>query len=272
MRPLPAEIPSPLPAGLPARLAIDHTIFLFLDYDGTISELTPEIANALPIPGARDLIAHLAARPERFRIALISGRQAEMLARLCGAITGVTLVGNHGLEIIDPGGGQRLAVDPALFMPALDAAREWLRRNVPDAAGFVIEDKRFSVALHYRLADPGLALNLRLRLREFVQSTAELVIGEGKMVIEVTPHHANKGEAVRTLMRESGKGRLAVYFGDDLTDEDAFLALRDTGITIKVCKEASPSWAKYRVASPIKVTAAMAEMAAAIPAAGPGPR
>ncbi len=263
MRPLPAEIPPPLPAGLPARLASDHAIFLFLDYDGTISEITPDIANAAPVPGVRDLVALLAARPERFRIALISGRQTRMLARLFGIINGVTLVGNHGLEIMDPQAGPRLTVEPALLMPALDAVRDWLRRNVPCEAGFVIEDKHLSVALHYRLADPDLASRLRRRLSEFVEHIPELVIGEGKMVIEVLSRHANKGEAVRALMRESGQARLAVYFGDDVTDEDAFWALRDTGMTVKVCKEPSPSWAKYRVSSPFEVTSAMAEMEAA---------
>jgi trehalose 6-phosphate phosphatase len=261
MRPLPSEEPSPLPAGLPTWLAAKHNIFLFLDYDGTLSEITPEIAQAKPVAGARDLIEQMAALPGRFRVALISGRRIHTLTELFGAPRGVTLVGNHGLEIMDPGGRKRMAVDPALFMPALDAARDWLRRNVPYEAGFVVEDKRFSVALHYRLADPDAALKLRLRMREFVRTeTPELVIGEGKMVIEAMPHHANKGEAVRTLMREDGEDRLAVYFGDDVTDEDAFFVLRGSGVTIKVGKEPGPSWAQYCVDAPAQVVAALRQM------------
>lgn len=261
MPPLPSEEPLPLPAGLPARLAAEHKIFLFLDYDGTLSEITPEIAKAKPLPGARDMIARLASRPDRFRIALVSGRQTEMLAGLFDGTPGVTFVGNHGLEIMDPGGSKRMAVDPALFMPALDAARDWLRRNVPYEAGFVIEDKRFSVALHYRLADPDLAVKMRLRMREFISKhTPELVTGDGKMVIEAMPHHANKGEAVRLLLLEDGGGRKPLYFGDDKTDEDAFLALRECGVTVKVCAQPSPSWARYRVSAPADVIAALSEM------------
>jgi len=264
MRPLPTEEPLPLPAGLPARFAANHKIFLFLDYDGTLSEITPEIARAKPVEGAREVIEQMASRPERFRVALISGRRIHTLAELFGALRGVTLVGNHGLEIMDPGGRKRMAVDPALFMPALDAARDWLRRNVPYEAGFVVEDKRFSVALHYRLADPGAALKLRLRMREFVRTqTPELVIGEGKMVLEAMPHHANKGEAVRTLMREDGEERSAVYFGDDITDEDAFFLLRGAGVTVKVGTEPGPSWARYHVAGPADVVAALREMVGA---------
>jgi trehalose 6-phosphate phosphatase len=258
------EIPLPLPAGLPARLATDHKIILFSDYDGTLSEITTDIANAQPLPGVDRLIERLVSRPDRFRVVVISGRQTEKLARLLGVSLGITLVGNHGLEIMEAGGSCRMAVDPALFMPALDAIREWLRVNVPYGAGFVIEDKKFSVALHYRLADPDLALTMRLRLREFVRAhTPALAIGDGKMVIEALPRQANKGAAVRTLMREAGEGRLAVYFGDDTTDEDAFLALRENGVTVKVGAEPVPSWARYRVASPADVTAALAEMASA---------
>jgi trehalose-phosphatase len=258
------EVPLPLPAGLPARLATDHKIILFSDYDGTLSEITPDIANAQPLPGVDLLIERLASRPDRFRVVVISGRQTEKLARLLGVSRGITFVGNHGLEIMEADGSSRMAVDPALFMPALDAVRGWLRNHVPLGAGFVVEDKHFSVALHYRLADPDLALTMRLRLREFVRAFTSLVIGEGKMVIEALPRQANKGAAVRALMREAGDGFLAVYFGDDMTDEDAFLALRESGVTVKVCAEPCPSWARYRVASPTDVTAALAEMASAV--------
>lgn len=266
------EIPLPLPAGLPARLAMDHKIILFSDYDGTLSEITPDIANAQPLPGIDQLIERLVARPDRFRVVLISGRQTEKLARLLSVSRGITFVGNHGLEIMEADGRSRMAVDPALFMPSLDAIREWLRKNVPLGAGFVIEDKQFSVALHYRLADPDLALTVRLRLREFVRTyTPALILGDGKLVIEAMPLQANKGAAVRALMREAGEERLAVYFGDDTTDEDAFLALRESGVTIKVCAEPAPSWARYRVASPTAVTAALAEMASAVTEMGSAP-
>jgi trehalose-phosphatase len=258
------EIPLPLPAGLPARLAAHHKLTLFLDYDGTISEITPDIGNAQPVPGVRESIVHLASHPERFRIVVISGRQTQKLVRLLGVERGITFVGNHGLEMIEPDGNVRPVLDPAVFTSALEAVRNWLRANVPERAGFVVEDKGFGIALHYRLADPGPALSTRMRLAEFVRAhTPALRIGEGKMVIEALPHQANKGDAVRTLMAEAGEQRLAVYFGDDVTDEDAFFALRESGVTVKVGAQPRPSWAKYRVASPADVTAALAEMASA---------
>jgi trehalose-phosphatase len=264
MSPVSTEIPSLLPAGLLAGLAAGQRLTLYLDYDGTISEITPDIANAKPVAGAGDLIARMAARPDRFRVVIISGRRTDTLTCLLGGASGITLVGNHGLEILEPGGRRRMVVDPALFMPELDAVRTWLRKNVPPASGLVIEDKHFSVALHYRLADPGVAREIGRRLGEFVAiHTPSLIIGEGKMVIEARPRNANKGAAVRILAtNDGGERRVAVYFGDDVTDEDAFYELRDHGVTIKVCAQLLPSWAKYRVASPQDVVAALAEMVA----------
>ena len=87
------EIPLPLPAGLPARLAMDHKIILFSDYDGTLSEITPDIANAQPLPGVDQLIERLVARPDRFRVVADqwpsdrkAGPPARRIARyhLCG--------------------------------------------------------------------------------------------------------------------------------------------------------------------------------------------
>ncbi len=183
-----------MPAGLLAGLAAGHRLTLFLDYDGTISELTPDIADAKPVAGVIDLIARMAARPDRFRVVIVSGRRTDTLTGLLGGASGITLVGNHGLEIMEPGGGRRVVVDPASFMPALNAVRTWLRKNVPPASGFVIEDKHFSVALHYRLADPGVAREIGRRLSEFVAiHQPPLIIGEGKMVIGGAPAQRQQG-------------------------------------------------------------------------------
>lgn len=265
MSPISTEIPPLLPAGLLATVAARHRLTLFLDYDGTISEITPDIANAKPVAGASDLIVRMAARPDRFRVVIISGRRTQTLACLLGGISGITLVGNHGLEIIEPDGTRRMAADPALFMSALDTVRNWLRENVPPASGLVIEDKHFSVALHYRLVDPGVAEDIGRRLGEFVALHAPpLIIGEGKMVLEARPRDADKGSAVRLLVDDID-ARLPVYFGDDVTDEDAFHELRSGGITVKVGAQPLPSWAKYRVASPRDVVAGLAEMASSPP-------
>lgn len=261
MSPISTEIPQQLPKGLLGGLAACRRVTLFLDYDGTISEITPDFDNAKPIAGATELIEQMAAHSDHFRVVIISGRRTETLACLLGGIHNVTLVGNHGLEIVETGGARRMLVDPAVFMPALDAVRAWLSENVPAASGLIVEDKGFSVALHYRLADPDLAQEIKRKLTEFVAlRKSALEIGEGKMVVEARPRDANKGTAVKLLARG---GALTVYFGDDVTDEDAFYELRDRAVTVKVCAHPLASWARYRVASSQDVFAALAEMAVA---------
>jgi trehalose-phosphatase len=258
------SVPLPLPGGLLAHLAAENPIALFLDYDGTLSEITPDIASAGPVAGASELIARLAARRDRFVVAIVSGRQIDQLIRRLGVAGALTMVGNHGLEIMEPDGRRRLIADPRQFMPSLDRVRSWLSENVSAGSGFVVEDKRFSVALHYRFADPALAQTIRGRFSEFVQAqTPELSIRTGKMVIEALPRQVDKGRIVRMLTDAAGRRHLPVCFGDDDTDEDAFYALREDGVTVRVCDPPCASWAKYRVASPQEVIAALTEMAAA---------
>ena len=168
MRPASTEVAAPLPAGLLARLAADHRIALFLDYDGTLSEITPDIANAQPFSGAAELVGRLAERPDRFRVVIISGRQPDKLVRLLGVSRNLTFVGNHGLEIVEPGRPPVFAIDPDLLRSALRSVKDWLADNVDPAAGFVVEDKGLGVALHYRFADPDQARILCARLRQFV--------------------------------------------------------------------------------------------------------
>jgi trehalose 6-phosphate phosphatase len=254
------EIPQPLPVGLLAGLAAGRPLTVFLDYDGTISEITPDIAHAKPVEGARDLIRAMAARPDRFEVVIISGRSVATLMDLLGATEGITLVGNHGLEIIESGSKERMLVDPAPFISALNDVRTWMIKHVPPASGLIIEDKQFSVAIHYRLAEPEVAGDIRQRLAEFIKDhTPALMLSDGKMVVEARPHNVNKGQAVRLLMFNRA-ARLPVYFGDDVTDEDAFYVLRESGVTVKVSAQPLATWAKYRVSAPRDVVAVLAEI------------
>ncbi|MDH4197376.1 MAG: trehalose-phosphatase, partial [Candidatus Aminicenantes bacterium] len=92
--------------------------------------------------------------------------------------------------------------------------------------------------VHYRMADPALRRPLRKLVEEEVgRRGGELVVREGKKVLEVRPNvDWDKGRGVLFLMESFGLDprSFPVYIGDDLTDEDAFRALRDRGLTILV--------------------------------------
>ena len=139
--------------------------------------------------------------------------------------------------------------------------RAWLAHNVPAGAGFEVEDKRLSLALHYRNAEPAAAAALCARFEEFVRTDApHLRAAHNKMVVEALPAAASKGEALRALGREAGAAFVPVYFGDDRTDEDAFAELLSRGVGVLV-GDARPSLARWRVDSPAAVARILTALA-----------
>ena len=232
-----ARIPKPLPRHLLPGIVQKRKLLLCLDYDGTLSEIAIRPSAARPVAHARRILRALAAHPERVAVAIISGRDLATLRAMLRREREVWMAGSHGIEIIDPRGrrhSQRLSVKARAEIAKL---RAWMKRQVPHSSGFVVEDKRATIALHYRNAKPALAAAVRAALREFIGSRCPSVtILHGKMVDEAIPRDVGgKGAAVRTIMNLIAQQALTpVYFGDDVTDEDAFRELRDDGVTIMV--------------------------------------
>jgi len=258
--PQPTNLPIPLTSGLLSGLASSRPIFLFLDYDGTISEINPIPANATPVSGAREIIQRISAHRDRIRVAIVSGREIDEVQRLSLLQDNLMFVGAHGLEIMEGNGQRWIVTDVKEFMPDLTAVREWLRETVPPNSGFIVEDKHIAIALHYRNAPPELIAKLRQDLENFVSSNTRLAMRSGKMVLEVIPPEAGKGFAVSFLLQRAEGDPIPVYFGDDTTDEDAFFALRRNGITVLVSPNPRPTWARYYVQNPTQVIEALSEL------------
>jgi len=260
-----------LPPELIPDLISRQPILLCLDYDGTLSEIADEPAEAYPFREIPQLLTSLAKRRGRITVAVVSGREIAELQRLLGLSDGLEFVGVHGLEMMRPGGRREVAPGTRECMPDLAKIREWLADNVPKRAGFVIEDKGLAIALHYRKADAALARNIHRAFERFIQlETPTLKAGHGKMVIEAMPRVASKGDAVLRLVERTGERFFPVYFGDDLSDEDAFAVLRGRGITVLV-GEPHRSVARYRADNPasvVKVLDSIADALGDAPAAG----
>jgi trehalose-phosphatase len=247
---VPAQLPAEL---LPALLRVKR-ILLCLDYDGTISEIVRDPAVARPVPGILEALAKLAMRPDRIALAIVSGREIAKLRKILQAPRGVALSGIHGLELVDFAGKEEIMRGARECTEDLEGIRKWLGANVPAREGFVVEDKRFAIALHYRNAPPTMARKVRDAFAQFVRDHAPgLVILESKMAAEALPKSTSKAAAVRALWQRAGKEFEPVYFGDDLTDEDAFRELEGYGITVLVGKPRT-SAARYRVEDPSEVT------------------
>ncbi len=262
----PTRLPAPLPRGLLPEVLTRAKLLLCLDYDGTLSELVARPSEARPLAPARELLEKLAAHPERVELAIVSGRDIDTVRALLGIDRGLSFIGNHGVESLDRAGRRRFAPQLESFAAELDKVRNWMARAVPPRSGFVIEDKRAAIALHYRGADPAAVSALRDSLREFIgRECRGLEIMTGNMVDETIARGlADKGSAVLRLLASMGEpAPMVAYFGDDTTDEDAFFGLRDRGVTVLVGAP-RPSWARYRVDGPAEVVAILGDLAAAL--------
>jgi trehalose 6-phosphate phosphatase len=239
-------------------------VLLCLDYDGTISDIAREPSLARPVSGAVEALELLAAHHLRIAVALISGRTVADLRSLITIPPGIALAGVHGLELLDEKGNYEVARNMRECEEDLQRVRSWLNDNLPRGAGFVIEDKGLAIALHYRQAARPIAHYLRDSFEQFIgERTSSLKPRHGKMVLEAVPKAADKAIAVRTLRQRVGPEFKPVYFGDDLTDEDAFTELQEQGIGVLVGRQRK-SAARYRVDNPAAVVGALKSLGAAL--------
>jgi trehalose 6-phosphate phosphatase len=198
--------------------------FLF-DVDGTLLDIAPTPQSVHVPAELRQDLRRLNALAGG-AIALVSGRTLDELDRLFGPLD-VTLVGGHGAEIRSRRG------QPQLYRePPIDAGT---RRRLADIqeidSRLLIEDKGYSVAIHYRLApEQEDAVREAVAALDPALVAQRLQVLEGKAVIEVRRPGADKGAALRALMAQAPfSGRRPIYIGDDVTDADAFAVLPELG-------------------------------------------
>jgi trehalose 6-phosphate phosphatase len=212
---------------------------LFLDYDGTLTPIVarPELAT-LSEP-MRDLLRRLASR---WPVAILSGRAREDVAALVG-LPEITYAGSHGFDIAGPG----LRHEVGEGVPeTIDRATAELRRRLAGFAGVLVEPKRFTVAVHYRLARPQDLPAIEAEVDRVLAAFPSLRKAPGKKVWELRPDIAwDKGHALRSILAAWGPSRFPIYIGDDATDEDAFREMAGRGIGILVAEEPGPTAATY---------------------------
>lgn len=214
---------------------------LFLDLDGTLAPIVARPEAVGPDPRRTRLLEALALRLDG-RLAVVSGRTLADLDRILEGRTPV-LAGVHGLVRRDALG--RVTSTPP--HPGLVAAVRVLRDFAATHAGLIVEDKGLSVALHYRQA-PDLAPRVRIQT-EWLAAETGLVLQPGDQVMELRTPGPRKGEAIAAFMAQPPfAGRKPVFLGDDLTDEDAFLATERLGGFGVLVGPARPTAARYRLA------------------------
>jgi trehalose 6-phosphate phosphatase len=200
---------------------------MLLDVDGTLSPIAPRPDAAVVPAETRRVVTELARLPDA-HVAVISGRSAGDAARLV-AIDGLWTIGNHGFEVSAPGGPIEPRGDVEPFMEQLKTAQSRIAEIATAYPGAIVEDKRWTLSVHYRLVDRAV---VPLLLEKVLETSRQLGlrVTQGKQVVEVRPPiDVDKGTAAVALADRVGAlraGASVFCAGDDRTDEDAFAALR----------------------------------------------
>ncbi len=192
---------------------------LFLDFDGTISEIAPSPEGAVLHRRAAELLPRLAAH---YPLCILSGRRVSDVASLVG-LPRIHYVGVHGMEWLE---GNEPRLDPEILphLPSLDRARGELREALPGLPGVALEDKLASLTLHFREAPRS--EEEAVRLAEGVAFKLGLRVKRGRKSVEIRPPvDIDKGTVIIRLAR-AWRLRRGLFAGDDLTDVDGFRGLR----------------------------------------------
>jgi trehalose-phosphatase len=218
-------------------LSTRSPLAVLLDVDGTLAPIAPRPEDARVPDETRDALRRLVARPRTF-VGLVTGRVAAE-ARDMVDVGGVWIVGNHGAEHLDPDGTARVDEAVAPYEGALARAAAAFVERVAGIPGVLVEFKRWSLALHYRLADPAVVPELDALARA-VAAREGLRLASAKKVFELRPPtDVNKGTGALALLDRFGvrPDGGALFAGDDVTDEDAFRRLHaemPTALTVRV--------------------------------------
>ena len=205
-------------------------IALFLDFDGTLVAIAdrPEAVH-LDVSTSQAL-----ARLEKLldgAIAIITGREIAVVDQFLEPLH-LSVAGVHGLTRRDAQGRTHLPSIDGGFVPKIEAALQPILDKYP---ALLLESKYGAIALHYR-PHPELEQECLALMHVAIQGLPGVELKRGKMVVEAKAIGGNKGAAIADYLMEAPfAGRQAVFAGDDITDEDAFMLVNARGgMSIKV--------------------------------------
>lgn len=223
-------------------------LFFITDYDGT---LTP-IVDA---PEEADLSSKMRERLVRLKdncpVGIVSGRSLSNLKSKVG-IEGIYYSGNHGYEIEGPD-LKFLKREAKRAEPAIKEICESIEKKFNTTEGVLVENKKFTASIHYRLVEKSDIPRVKEIVEEEVEPYKKRNIVEtsyGKKVFEIRPKlDWDKGKAVSLLRDKVGfdKEGTTIYLGDDETDEDVFRGFDEGGVGILVSEKDKESSAEYRL-------------------------
>ena len=175
-------------------------------------------------------------------VVIVTGRAAAGARRMVD-VDDTWLIGNHGIEVAPPRAAPVVRDDIAAFEPAINSAIERATSLACEIPGVLVENKQWSMSVHFRLAADGAEARLEPEVATIGRELGLKLI-RGKKVFELRPPmDVDKGTAVVSLARDLGaldEWASVLCAGDDRTDEDAFRALRAAkpdSVTVRVVDE-----------------------------------
>jgi trehalose-phosphatase len=226
------------PRDLDPALALARTALaaapaaLLTDLDGTLAPIVSDPDTAMALPGAADALAELA--DAGTVVGIVTGRAALDARRILGR-DDILVLGNHGLEWLDPGAGSpEAAPAAAAAAPAVERAVAAVRPE----PGIRVERKGLSATIHFRNASDPAGAATRARDALAAAAIPGVEVRQGRMSLELRPAGAgDKGSAVEAVARRH-RLRGLVVIGDDITDLDMFRAARrlaaEAGLVVAV--------------------------------------
>ncbi|KAJ0861010.1 putative trehalose-phosphatase [Helianthus annuus] len=242
-------------------------IVVFLDYDGTLSNIVPNPDEAFMSKKMRRVVSEVA---RCFPTAIISGRSRDKVYGFV-KLDDIYYAGSHGLDIaapfqcqnrpVDKNGEEVVRFQPAqIYQPLIYKILDVLKEETNDIKGVMLENNKFCVSVHFRhVSDKDFPV-LEEVVKSLVDDLGEFRLSEGKKVFEIRPDiEWDKGHALEYLLETLGYGSsddvLPIYIGDDRTDEDAFKAIKKRGKGYSIVVSTSPkdTMASYSLRSPSDV-------------------
>jgi len=221
-------------AGFLERVAKAPTRLLMLDYDGTLAPFHVQPELAVPYPEVGPVLEEIV-QSGGTRVVIVSGRPADEVPALLALTQRPEIWGSHGWERLLPDGKRVVEQPGADARRALEAAAGAVEAAMPSGAR--LEHKLASIALHWRGLPAESAQAFERRARDVwepivTQGALEMLPFDGGL--EVRSVGCNKQYAVKAVLSETAQDSAIAYLGDDITDEDAFRAVKTRGVGVLV--------------------------------------
>ena len=227
---------------------------LLLDYDGTLAPFQIKPNKAYPYPGVTEILNSIMQEVET-RLVIVTGRWIKDLKPLLQLKKQPDIWGSHGMERLKKDGSYEIVSMDEKALNGLVAADEWI-----EAIGLSnrCEKKPGCIAIHWR----GLSESDILSIKEQVEQKRSIITDSWGLNLEgfdggleIRVPGLNKGDAVKIILQEMKQDYVAAYLGDDLTDEDAFNAIKSKGIGVLVRREFRPTAADLWIKPPEELIA-----------------